>query len=763
MNTKNNQQQNIIQYKPKTIMDYVNIVMNYWKTVLIIFIVIFGLATVYALTAKNIYKADTTLKVSPPEGNILEAPLLGDLGSGSQADRFIANEIHTMSNITIREKVAEVIIDSFKSIHETDKFSLLLNKKLFAESEGEIKSDKSIVELLKKSVKITQVPKLDFIEISCESPSPFEAALIVNAYANVYREFNLLENRKQVSRIKEFLEDRKNEKYAELKNSENDYKIYQLRGGAIELDAQAKSLIETMTELESREQSVAIDLAISKQTLEQYKSELKRQDLSVSKYLESKANEPILIKLQEQIAEIEAQKELANVNAKKSSVKRDIVKQYEEKIATLKSALLEKTTEYQNTVLAASPEEIKRLTQMIFEEEVKYNSLKASHDQLNKYLKDYVNRFDKLPERSIDLARLERQRLADEKLYMLLEEKYQEALINEQATSGSVLILNAARIPEGPSAPSRLRILIIGLSLGLGLGLAYSIVRNLFDKSIKSPDDLDDFNIETLTWIPEIENIDKNDKSSELVVLNSKESVASDAFKSLRTIIRYAKVDTEAKAILITSSAPSEGKSLVSVNLAASFAQTKQKTVIIDCDLRKPRVHSMLGISRVPGFTDYLVAKCKYEDIIKKTSIPDLHFIPAGTIPPNPTEMLDSKGMRTFMKRIRSEFDLIIIDSPPLVTLADSIILSRLVDETVLVVMANQTNIDLIQKSVEQLKRIEEPTFIGVLLNKFNLKNNYGSYYYKYAYTYSRNGSDKNNGKAKRTKAGENKKVVSKN
>ena len=122
----NQQNQQIIHYKPKTIMDYINIIRSYWVTVLSIFLIIVGFSLVYAVTATKIYKASTTLKVSPPEGNILEAPLLGDLGSGSQSDRFIANEIHTMNNVTIREKVAEVIVDSFKAMGQKDKFSLIL-------------------------------------------------------------------------------------------------------------------------------------------------------------------------------------------------------------------------------------------------------------------------------------------------------------------------------------------------------------------------------------------------------------------------------------------------------------------------------------------------------------------------------------------------------------------------------------------------------------------------------------------------------------
>ncbi|MBK7978946.1 MAG: CpsD/CapB family tyrosine-protein kinase [Ignavibacteriae bacterium] len=266
----------------------------------------------------------------------------------------------------------------------------------------------------------------------------------------------------------------------------------------------------------------------------------------------------------------------------------------------------------------------------------------------------------------------------------------------------------------------------------------------MFDKSVKSPEDIEDADISFLTWIPEIASFNTTGKFSELIVADETNTIASDAFKSLRTIIRYAKIDGNAKVILVTSSAPSEGKSLVSLNLAGSFAQARNKTVIIDCDLRRPRIHNMVGLTRIPGFTDYLVGKCSYEDLFKKTSIEDLFVVPAGTIPPNPTELLDSKGMKSFLNRLRNDFNIVILDSPPLVTLADSIILSRIVDETVLVAMANKTDLDLVKKSVEQLKKIEEPTFIGVLLNKFNLKNNYGSYYYKYAYTYSRNGNHKN-------------------
>ncbi len=729
--------------KYKTFTDYLNHIRNHLAAVLTISILILLGSMGYAFFSEDIYTANTLLKISKPEGNILDAPLLPEFGDRG-SDRFIANEIETMKNISIRKQVASVMIDTFMAKGEKNKFSLLLTRKgYFTKERDSLKSDKSIANMLSKVVNINQKKGLDFIEITANSPSPFEAALMVNTYADVYKKFNLLNNRKQVTRIKKFLATQKEKKYQELLEAENNYKVYQLQGGAIELDAQAQSLITAITDLESKAQSTSIEISIVKKTLDQYKAELKRKDQTVSKYLENKVTEPYLVNLQQQIANIESQKDIAAIGAKKDPKKNHLIKDLDNKLKILKDKVKQSYQEYQSSILSTSPEEIKILTQQIFEAEVKYKSLLASYQKLKEYLNNYEKRFDKLPERTIDLARLERERLGSEKLYLLLEEKYQEALINEQSIDGNVLVLNNAEIPEVPSAPNRKRIILIGLLLGIALGAGYAIAKDSLDKTIKTPEEIEDSNLTLLGWIPKIENFGTNGSFSEFVVANKLDSITNDAFKSLRTFIRYSNVDGEAKAILVTSSAPSEGKSLISLNLAGSFAQVRKRTVIIDCDLRKPRLHNMLKEDRTPGFTDYLVGKTSRESIIRKSDVDGLDFITAGTIPPNPTEILDSRGMKTFMKSLRKEYDIIIVDSPPLITLADSVILSRLVDETILVALANSTDSELLKKSVERLSAIENSTFIGVLLNRFNLRKNYGSYYYRYAYSYSNNGHKK--------------------
>lgn len=733
-----NKQNNWNNVKYKSLLDYFNIIRANIVIVSVIFLVLFSISLVYAVVAKNKFTAQTILKISQPEGNILDAtsflPEMGDRG----ADRFIANEIETMTNITIRKQVAQVMVDSFKNLSETDNIALFIKKKkLFSEENDTLRSENEIAGMLFSIVSINQKKGLDFIEISAKSPSPYEASLIVNSYAKVYRRFNLLDNRKQVTRVKEFLEEEKNKKYQELLSAENDYKLYQLRGGAVQLDEQARTLIETMTNLESRVNETSIELAIVEGTLKQYKAELKSKDQSLSKHLETKAAEPYLISLQNQIAELETQKDMASFAGKKNSQKSDLIQQYDNKIASLKAKLKESTDAYQSSILSASPEEIKILTQQIFEQEVRYNSLLASNKALKINLATYEKRFDALPERSIDLARLERQRMGNEKIYLLLEEKYQEALVNEQSIDGNVLILNYAEMPQIPSEPNRIQIVFIGLVLGLVAGAGYAIVKDSFDDSVKSPEDIEDLNIKLLGWIPIIEELDENGNHIEFIVSENNNVISSDSYKSLRTMINNMDQNGLGKTILITSSAQSEGKSITSLNLAGSFALTGKKTVIIDCDLRKPRIHSILNKNRVPGFTDYFSGRVPFDEIIQSGNLKNLKFISAGSIPRNPTEILDSKGMTSFIEKLKNEFDIVIIDSPPLFALADAVILSKLVDQTLLVARADVTDTKILQKSISLLNNIEKPSFSGVVLNGFNLRKNYGSYYYKYAYSYS--------------------------
>ncbi len=313
-----------------------------------------------------------------------------------------------------------------------------------------------------------------------------------------------------------------------------------------------------------------------------------------------------------------------------------------------------------------------------------------------------------------------------------------------------LIVDNARRPPINLSKPNRILIVLIGFVMGFGLAFGYVFLRNYFDNTVKTPEDIQHRNINVLTWIPSIEwlRTSNGHKESELIVADRPDSIPSEAFRALRTKVQFSRLGENAiKLILVSSSAPQEGKTLVSVNLAGSFAQSNKKTLIVDCDLRKPRVHTVFEAKRYPGLIDYFFGHATLKEITKSTKIPNLHFITAGTIPPNPSEMLESREMQTFLMEMRNQYDIILLDSPPIVAVTDSEILAQYVDASILVVSSESTETDLMQKSVDLLRN-NNNSFIGTVLNNFTYKYGYGSYY-KYYYAYSHGGDVKEKQKVK--------------
>lgn len=721
-----------------TFQDYLNIIRVNLFPIVLITLTSLAFAALYAINAVNIYKSTTSLKISKPGGSILQSPLIPefqDFGS----DRFIANEIEVLKSYTVREKTAAALIDSFNAIGHIDSFSVLLDKKeLSGNSEVKILSKYSITDLLEDAVKIEQKRGLDIVEISVQSPSPYEAALIANLYANSYKLLNLELSRNQLTVVKKFLEDQRNDKLNELNVAEEDLRRFQQQGGIFALDEQARTLIEQLSTFEAQRNLAKIQLSASEKTLAAYKTELKKKDPQLSAYLESFATEEYLKTLQVELAKLEINRDLAIASGKNIDENSKTVQDYNKKINDMKAKLEQKIEIVKAGIFASSPEEIKTLTQSIIEEEVKSLSYKTTIDQLDGIVKNYEAKFNQLPKSSIDFARFQRQRESLEKLFILVEEKYQEAIINEQSQPGNVLIIDVARRPNSPSKPNRLLIVLVGFVLGGGIAFGYAFMKNYFDNTVKTPEDLQKYNINVLSWIPQVEGINVNGtKEFEFIVAKKPDSIPSEAFRALRTRVQFSKVEGEAiHTILITSSAPSEGKTMICTNLAASFAQSGKRVLIIDCDLRKPRIHSFFQVNRFPGLVDYLFEQNSLEEIVRESQVKGLSFITSGTIPPNPAELLQSQKMKDFLNLLRNKYDMVVLDSPPVIAVTDSEILARLADATMLVVSANTTEMELIRKAVEIINQ-KGVTLIGTVLNNFVYRSSYGSYY-KYYYYYTR-------------------------
>lgn len=220
----------------------------------------------------------------------------------------------------------------------------------------------------------------------------------------------------------------------------------------------------------------------------------------------------------------------------------------------------------------------------------------------------------------------------------------------------------------------------------------------------------------------------------DLVTIKNPKSPVAEAYRTLRTNIQFSSLDRQVKKIVVTSSGPSEGKSTTSSNLAITLAQNGHKTIIIDCDMRKPSVHKKFKISNQKGLSNVLVGECSLNEALIKGPVENLDIITSGTRPPNPAELVASQKMQNFLDSLAEIYEYIIIDTPPVLMVTDAQILSKYADGTLLVVASGEADKDAVKKAKELLEKVGAH-ILGAVLNKLDTsRKGYYGYYYHYYY-----------------------------
>ena len=295
----------------------------------------------------------------------------------------------------------------------------------------------------------------------------------------------------------------------------------------------------------------------------------------------------------------------------------------------------------------------------------------------------------------------------------------------------NISVVDVAVTPEEVSNNTLKRDLLIALFIGIFGTIGVVFVVYYFDDTVKLTDNLEEeIGMPVVAKVFKSDVGSKNNRKVELLAQKYPKSVVSESIKTLRTNLQFSSVDEDIKTILITSSIPGEGKSFISANLAISFAQTDKRVLIVDCDMRKGRQHRIFKLSNTKGLSNLLIDDMtNYKDYINKTSIKNLYIITRGTVPPNPSELLNSNKNSELIKILRSKFDIIIFDGVPCNGLPDSIIMSKLVDKVLIVSSESVTPRSVLESTKKQLKNVEAPV-AGDVLNNVNRKNSkYGKYY----------------------------------
>lgn len=291
-------------------------------------------------------------------------------------------------------------------------------------------------------------------------------------------------------------------------------------------------------------------------------------------------------------------------------------------------------------------------------------------------------------------------------------------------SNAKISVLEEPYVSTIPVSPNHKKDLVIGFLGGLIISVGLTIILELTNGKIRTEEDLT-----SVTSYPVLGNLYKIDRNSDpLVVLNNPNSIQAEGYRGLRTSIEYSSFDNKIKTLLITSSQPSEGKSVTTANLALAYARAEKKTLIIDCDLRKPTQHKKFSVINNIGLSDVLVGNKALVLAIQSID-ENLDILPAGSVVPNPAELVSSQAMTNLIDKLKAQYDFIVIDSPPALVVSDAQTLATKVDGVVIVAKANFSKKNSIRNAKKSLELVNA-NIIGTVLNfKDKVKGYYGHYY----------------------------------
>lgn len=409
--------------------------------------------------------------------------------------------------------------------------------------------------------------------------------------------------------------------------------------------------------------------------------------------------------------------------------------------------LLNSNTSYENPMNRVIKEQIIDSRAAILES---INNLKSTDaiivNQLNRQVGLLDQQLAVLPNAERKLITIQRAYKLGENQYVFLTQKGSEAAISEASTLSDVIVVNEPHMNGGLISPNSKMNYLIALFLGLGIPIGFFVLKELFNTKVQSKVD-----VEMASTIPIIGVIGHNNDIDRMVVSNKPKSSLAEAFRSLRSNLNYF-IKKEKFTLMLTSSISGEGKSFTALNLANIFALSGKKTVIVGADMRKPRIYQELGLSNNLGLSNFLSGQAPIIKVIQETEISHLSVISSGPVPPNPGELILRSEFRELMNYLQKNYDIVLIDTPPMGIVADALAVATYVDHTLFIARQNYTPIEAIIGIDQQVKQ-GKLSNISIVFNdiyKFGPGYGYGyGYGYSYGYGYGYNygyGQKKKNG-----------------
>lgn len=728
------------------IQDYLRVLYRGRWIILIAFLGVLIVTAIFTFTANPVYQAKAKILVDS-QGSMQRA--IFDVNYLNPQSTAISNQVEILKSRTLAERV----VLALEAAQYRDSLAIFQ-----PDPDGNYMPLRKQVDWIMEHLEVVPKTDSDIIEIVFSAGSPFEAAEICNVVARTFRSLNKEFNLTEFKDLRQFLEFQLNKKSEELRKSEEELRIYRENQKLVSLDESTKELIGKLAETQAVLEATQIELEATQEQKRNMEKQLdERRHLLATEVTQISSS--LLTELQKEYARMVSEKvKYESLIAQEKTIDPQVyqveLQSQSNRIKAVQQRLQEEAQRIAATSMVSDPLEIaQQLIASILQLETNIKGYSAKINTLREVIGQYDRELEKLPGQGLELARLERQVAVDQNIYVLLTEKLEETKISEAGQKETVRVVDNAIEPEFPISPRKRLNLLLGAIIGLGLGIGLTFLVEFFDDSIKNPDLLERMGFPILAIIPEISSKEivarkfsangSNNKEigesetylSRLITHIDPRSPISEAYRTLRTNIQFQKLRNKETTLMVTSSAPKEGKSTTIANLAITMAQMGSKTLLVDTDLRRPVIHTVFNLNKDKGVTNFLMGKMTFNEIVKPTMVENLSVVTSGPLPPNPSEMLSSEEMEEFVEQSRNNFDLILFDSPPIIAVTDAAILSTKLDGIILVVKAHQTQKTAVERAKNLLDNVNA-NIVGCLLNSVNIDKAYGAYYHYYYYHY---------------------------
>jgi len=739
-------EQEMLEVSPEEVphlLDYWRVIVKRRWVVLSCLLIVFSTVAIGTLKQKPVYEGKVLIEINPEQPNVLNFKEVLQI-STADVDSYRETQYKVLQSRTLAERVTKAL-----QLYRNPEF--YRGRMLFGLVENDpekipspadpsppdpsMDAYRNSVKHFLDSVNISPVRRSNLVEVSFYSQDPKLAARVANQLASDYIDQNLQVKWDETVKASEWLSGQLVGLKAKLEKSEDALQAY-AQANSILFVEEKQNLVNARLKQLQEEYTKAQANRFQKESLYNLVQAGKVQDLP------GVLSNSLIQNLATRLAELE--RDYAQLTA---TVKPD----YPKALALKKQI---------DTLQASLDHQKKALAQNIVDE---YRSALANERYLAQALEEQKKEVNEIAEKSIQYNILKREVDTSKQLYDGLLQRLKEAQVSAGLKASNIRIVDAAEIPKGPVKPRVVLNLALGVILGLGLGIGLAFFQESLDNTLKTPDE-----VETLLRLPSLGvlpafPVDGAGKAAEEKLVSiapgghkpigpaiQTNPAVVEAFRSLRTSLLLS-ANPVPKMILVTSALPGEGKTSTTINLGSTLASLGSRVVIVDCDMRQPACHRSTGVENKPGFVQCLTGHVDLsEAILPVPGVVNLSVIPCGPIPPNPAEVLSSPLTAELLGRLRSQFEYVLVDSPPLLSVADSRILATLTDAVVLVVRAFETPYDVVRRA-RSLLYGAGARILGVALNDVDFRRDgygYGSKYsyYRYGYGYGYGGEQSTKG-----------------